>query len=206
MRSLEVRWILPGPLDVAVARWFKRFPAAVESREDIYLVDPQLRGMSVKLRHGRALDVKVYDGTPGILEVASRARGRLESWDKWSFPCDPVSRGSADSPSWRPVHKSIRRVSVARGRCWPGVSDGGAEGEEPRCKVELTEVRVPGQAWWTVGFEATGPENLLRGELEATAALVFTDALPGGAELGTEDSQSYAQWLVRGQALNGPRA
>jgi hypothetical protein len=65
---------------------------------------------------------------------------------------------------------------------------------------------VPGQAWWTVGFEATGPENLLRGELEATAALVFTDALPGGAELGTEDSQSYAQWLVRGQALNGPRA
>jgi hypothetical protein len=57
-RSLEVRWILPGPLETAVAGWFARFPAEVESREDTYLVDPQLRGLSVKLREGRALEVK----------------------------------------------------------------------------------------------------------------------------------------------------
>jgi len=29
-------------------------------------------------------------------------------------------------------------------------------GDEPRCEVELTEVRTGGQDWWTLGFEATG--------------------------------------------------
>jgi hypothetical protein len=36
VRSLEVRWIFPGQLETAVAGWFGRFPAAVESREDTY--------------------------------------------------------------------------------------------------------------------------------------------------------------------------
>jgi hypothetical protein len=63
-------------------------PGRVESREDAYLLDPQLPGLSVKVRGGGALEVKVYRGSPGILAVAGRARGRMESWQKWSFPDD----------------------------------------------------------------------------------------------------------------------
>ena len=70
-------------------------------------------------------------------------------------------------------------------------------GEEPGCAVELTEVSLRGEAWWTLAFEATGPAGLLRSQLEATAALVFDHALPGGMELGTENSMSYAEWLRR---------
>jgi hypothetical protein len=44
VRSLEVRWIFPGQLETAVAGWFGRFPAQTESREDTYLLDPQLGG------------------------------------------------------------------------------------------------------------------------------------------------------------------
>ena len=36
--SLEVRWIFPGQPTAAVARWFGRFPAGTESREDTYLL------------------------------------------------------------------------------------------------------------------------------------------------------------------------
>lgn len=43
-RSLEVRWILPGPLEPAVARWFGRFPAEIAVRQDAYLLNPELRG------------------------------------------------------------------------------------------------------------------------------------------------------------------
>jgi hypothetical protein len=50
IRSLEVRWIFPGQLKTAVARWFARFPAQTESREDTYLLDPPFRGLSVKVR------------------------------------------------------------------------------------------------------------------------------------------------------------
>jgi hypothetical protein len=48
--------------------------------------------------------------------------------------------------------------------------------------VELTEVHANGQDWWTLGFEATGPASLLRSTLQATAALVFAQALPGRVE------------------------
>ena len=67
-------------------------------------------------------------------------------------------------------------------------------GQHPRCEVELTEVRTRGQDWWTLGFEATGPADLLHGVLQATAALVFARALPG-VEPGPDESRSYAEWL-----------
>jgi hypothetical protein len=196
VRSLEVRWIFAGQLEAAVAGWFGRFPARMESREDSYLLDPLLRGLSVKVRGGRALEVKAYHGSPGILEVAGRARGRMESWQKWSFPFDPLSQVSGGPAGWGPVSKrrQISRFSLASGRILaraPGL------GKEPRCEAELTEVRTHGEAWWTLGFEATGPAGLLRSELEAAAALVFAQALPGGVEPGLDDSRSYAEWLRR---------
>ena len=194
VRSLEVRWIFPGQLETAVAGWFGRFPARVESREDTYLLDPQLRGLSVKVRGGGALEVKVYRGSPGILEVAGRARGRLEDWQKWSFPFSPPPHDSVGPVGWRPVRKRrrITRFSLASG---PIVAPAPGLGGEPQCEVELTEVRTRGQDWWTLGFEATGPASLLRSALEATAALVFAQALPGDVEPGPDESRSYAEWL-----------
>jgi len=193
-RSLEVRWIFPGQLDAAVSGWFGRFPAGTESREDTYLLDPPLRGLSVKVRGGRALEVKVYHGSPAILEVAGRACGRLESWQRWSFPFSPLSPGSGDLPGWRPVRKR-RRISRFSAASRTIAATGAELGHQPRCEVELTEVRVSGQDWWTLGFEATGPADLLRGEIEAAAALVFAQAIPGGVEPGPDESRSYAEWL-----------
>ena len=194
VRSLEVRWILPGQLESAVAGWFGRFPARTESREDTYLLDPQLHGLSVKVRGGGALEVKVYRGSPGVLEVAGRARGRLQSWQKWSFPFSPLRPDSGDPAGWRPVSKRrrISRFSLASG---PIVAPGPGLGQEPRCEVELTEIRTLSQEWWTLGFEAIGPADQLRSELEATVALVFAQAPPHGVELGPDESRSYAQWL-----------
>ena len=193
VRSLEVRWIFPGQLEAAVAGWFGRFPARTESREDTYLLDPPLRGLSVKVRGGGALEVKVYRESPGILEVAGRAYGRLEYWQKWSFPFSPLSPRS-DPPGWRLVRKRrrISRFSLASRTI---VATAAGLGQQPQCEVELTEIRISGQDWWTLGFEATGPADLLRSELEATAALVFAHTLPGGVEPGSNESRSYAEWL-----------
>ena len=194
VRSLEVRWIFPGQMESAVAGWFGRFPARMESREDTYLLDPPLPGLSVKVRGGGELEVKAYRGSPGILKVAGRARGRLESWQKWSFPVSPPSPDGGAPAGWRPVRKRrrISGFSLASGQI---VARGPGPGGEQRCEVELTDVRTCGEDWWTLGFEATGPASLLRSALEATAALVFAQALPGGVEPGPDESRSYAQWL-----------
>jgi hypothetical protein len=192
--SLEVRWIFPGQLATSVVGWFARFPTRTESREDAYLLDPQLRGLSVKVRGGAALEVKAYRGSPGILDVTGRARGHLLSWQKWSFPFSRLSHDSFDPAGWRLVLKG-RRISQFSLTSGPIAARGAGLIQELGCEVELTEVHIRGQRWWTLGFEATGPADLLRSELEATAAAVFAHAMPGRMEPGPDESRSYAEWL-----------
>ena len=201
VRSLEVRWIFPGRLETTVAAWFRRFPSRTESREDTYLLGPHLPGLSVKVRGGWALDVKMYRGSAGVLDVAGRARGRMELWQKWSFPVIPLVPNSAAPTGWRPVRKwrRISRLSVATGQL---VARAPGQDDEPRCEVELTELCTRGQDWWTLGFEASGPADLLGGALEAIAVVVFTHPLPGD-EPSPDTSMSYARWL---SALPSPRA
>ncbi len=194
--SLEVRWFFPGQFETAVAEWFGRFPAETEAREDTYLLDPQLRGLSVKVRGGVALDVKVYRGSPGILYLPGRAHGRMESWQKWSFPIAPRGQDSDDLADWRPVRK-VRRIGRFSLASTPVSARAPGLGQEPRCAVELTEVRTHGRDWWTLGFEATGPDHLLRRVLQSTAALVFAQALPGSVEPGLVESRSYMEWLCQ---------
>jgi hypothetical protein len=196
VRSLEVRWIFPGQLETAVAEWLERFPAESQSREDTYLVDPQLQGLSVKVRGGLALEVKVYRGSPGILDLAGRARGRMESWQKWSFPVNPPGQDRGARPGWSPVLKRRRicRFSLAAS---PAANQATGLDQQPRCAVELTEVFTSGQDWWTLGFEAAGPEDALSQVLQATAARVFAQAMPGSAEPGLDESRSYMEWLRR---------
>ena len=128
----------------------------------------------MKVRGGAALEVKAYRGSPGILDVTGRARGHLVSWQKWSFPVSPLSQDGAEPAGWRPVLKGrrISHFSLTSGQI---AARGPRLIQEPRCEVELTEVRTLGQYWWTLGFEATGPAELLRSELEATAAAVFSE-------------------------------
>ncbi len=194
LRTLEVRWLVPGQLDAAVAEWFGRFPAETDAREDIYLVKPDLRGLSVKVRGGRALEVKQYHGTVGILDVPGRARGRIQSWQKWSFPVGALRREGDAPASWTVIRKSrqISRFRLAREAILAGPGRAG----EPGCAVELTEVRARGEIWWSLAFEAAGPADLLRRVLEGTAELVFARVLPTGAELGPGACRSYAEWLI----------
>jgi hypothetical protein len=196
LNTVEVRWILPGQLDAAVAGWFGRFPATMDSREDAYLIHPVLRGLSVKIRAGRALEVKQFHGSPGILDAAGSIRGRMECWQKWSFPFGLLGPDEAGPPGWTVVHKRrrISRFPLAGGQLAAHVPQQGAE---PACAVELTEVRSGGETWWSLGFEATGPADLTDSMLRGTAALVFTLALPGDVELGIGQCQSYNEWLSR---------
>jgi hypothetical protein len=195
-RSLEVRWIFTGRPPAAMPEWIGRFPAQTTMLEDVYLVAPHLPGLSVKVREGRALEVKVYHGSPGLIDIPGRARGRLEVWQKWSFPCDPVGRGGGDPAGWRTVRKR-RRISRFSQVGGSAVARAPGPAENPECAVELAEFQAVGEDWWTLGFEATGPAVVLRGQLEAAAALVFGRALPGEMELDMTECMSYAQWLRR---------
>jgi len=197
---LETRWMFPGEVDAAVAGWFRRFPAETQMYEDIYLLDPLLPGLSVKIRSGQAFQVKAYRGSRGMLEVAGRARGALQAWQKWSFPLVPHDTDSGLPSGWTSVVKTrqVCRFGLAGGEAVAG--DPPLAGR-PVCSVELAQARARGQNWWTIGFEATGPDGTLGTILQATAALVFDQPLPGQAGPGPDNSFSYHHWLT--QAVTG---
>jgi hypothetical protein len=194
--SLEIRWLIPGQLDAAVAGWFRRFPAETKTHEDAYLLDPPLPGLSVKVRSRQALEVKAYRGSPGTLEVGGRALGALQYWQKWSFPLDPHGADAGMPGGWIPVHKTrhVSRFWLTGGQAVPGDPQ---QAGQPVCSAELAQAHVHDEPWWTIGFEATGPAGQLRAILEGTAALMFAQPLPAPAELGSENASSYPHWLTR---------
>jgi hypothetical protein len=194
-----VRWIFPDSLPAAVQDWIRRFPAGTETREDTYLLQPRLRGLSLKLRDGSTLDVKSYLGSPALPGLP--VRGRVESWRKWSFPYDPQGQAGSAPAGWLNVRKQ-RRSSWFPLAASHGLIPDPQPAVQAGCAVELTEFHVHGDPYWTVGFEATGPVDLLPDALQHAADLVLARPLPDGVEFILDNSRSYAQWLAQ---LPSPR-
>ncbi len=107
----------------------------------------------------------------------------MESWQKWSFPYERHGREDADRAGWVPVRQRRR------------VSRFSLVGGETGFAIELTEVRAREQDWWSLGLEATGPDDLRHSDLEAAAARVFARPPPDVSEFGLHASLSYAAWI-----------
>ncbi len=192
--SLEVRWILPGQLPSAMVDRMGPFADAVEDREDRYLVTPACDDLGVKIRGAVQLDLKALRGSPGTLWIPGGGQGRLEMWEKWSFPLDEGALPPADASSWLAVQKVRRRRSFrsVEGRV---VERAMNEAELPGCTVELTEVAVGKERCWSLGFEAHGDPESLEETLHGTVGSLFPGPPPDGIRLDLGDSMSYPRWL-----------
>jgi hypothetical protein len=178
-----------------VLEWLGSFDDEIEERQDRYLVaaSPDL---SVKLRGGIQLDLKVFRGSPGTLVTPAAVRGRLEYWERWSFPLGADIPPPVGVPAWLTIEKVRRRRSfrVEDDRLSKRpVSDAGL----PGCTLELTEIAVDGVKWWTVGLEARGHPQTLERVIGVTAESVFRARSPVDIRLDVTDSMSYAAWLGR---------
>jgi hypothetical protein len=191
--SVEVRWFRRGKLPEAMLEWFGADVADIEVREDVYLVATQLPNLSVKIRGGEQLDVKVFRGTLGDERVPGRARGWIDCWEKWTFPFASAVPQVRKRPGWTVVGKErrLRSFVLADGAAVP--ADRGGSG--PECAVELTAVLLGGKTWWTLGFEATGSVESRRAVLDAAAVKMFEHPLPDGLRLQLTSSSSYAALL-----------
>ena len=192
--SLEVRWIHPGRVPAVLVEGLEPFGEGIEVREDCYLTDPVLPDVSVKIRGGVLLDVKAFRHTPGRLSLPGGTRGRLELWEKWSFPLAGAPQPLVDGASWARVEKARRRRSFAPA-CGGLVERPLADAESPGCSLELTEVSIDGAMWWTLGLEAVGPLDTLHRDLQATAMTLIDDRLSARFGLHSRASMSYSQQL-----------
>lgn len=190
--TLEVRWIHRGVIPDAMATWLGPFHDEIEEREDRYLVEPSVPELGVKIKGGIQLDLKALRGSPGELLMPAGIRGRLERWEKWTFPLREGAIPPADAAAWLALekvrHRRSFRVLGERVEERPV-----SEAELPGCTLELTEVTVDGERWWTLGLEACGEPNGLEHALRSTAAALLLGPPPEGIRLVS--STSYARWL-----------
>jgi hypothetical protein len=193
---LEARWIVSGSVPPSTVDWFAQLPSRYEQRDDLYLVTPKLADLAVKIRGGVALDVKEFHGQRGVLDLSGIGRGRLESWQKWSFSLGPEGASREEPHGWRRVTKRRRLTSYLpdEDELVPAFQ---VPAELLACSIEFSEVAVDDASWWTVAFESTGPEERLEEAIEATANRLTEADPPADLRLDLSCSGPYSEWLTK---------
>jgi hypothetical protein len=97
--------------------------------------------LGVRRRDAVQLDLKAFRGSLEVLKVSDAARGRLELWEKWSFPLQASFLPPADATGWLALEKTRRRRSfdVRDNELAERPVD---DAEQPGCSIELTEVAI----------------------------------------------------------------
>jgi hypothetical protein len=198
--SLEVRWFHEGSVPSQVASWFLQLQGDIVDqpcRVDCYLRLLDRDSLGIKLREGR-IEIKQRRRQLGALRFHARVIGLLEHWHKWSFELTQeansnVAKALVADSSWIGVRKArrFRRYRLSGGGHVVSVSAGDDASHD--CALEVTNLLVGGQKWWTLGFEALGQGSAVRENLVLVARHVFNVEEPPA--LAARTSYGYPGWL-----------
>jgi hypothetical protein len=182
--TTEVRWWWRGRCPAGVRAWFRQLSVGgrEEVRTDHYLVRAGA-DLGVKTREGRQLDVKELLGREADVVVAPDVVGTLERWVKWVFPL------TADAPSGEALDTAGGAWLAVRKHRW--LVDVGA------CELELAEVDIAGDAWWTLALEAVGTDPVGLARLEKGLAELLGPTTPAEVDLAGAGSCGYPAQLER---------
>jgi hypothetical protein len=198
--SAEVRWFHLGQPSAEVKEWLGVGEEHKEpDRADEYALFPGCQTTGVKLRQGR-FEIKALARTVGEERFTAGVEGVVDMWAKLTFDVPDEAEAK--------VHKALRAAAsmmeVGKAR-WlrkysfdepdrPSEVDPESRPGEG-CNVEMTELRVRGSEWWSLGFEAFGHAALTKGYLRRTVALALGDR-PPPCQLSSRNSMSYPAWFV----------
>lgn len=139
--TVEIRWFESGSIPEKLKQWFDRdcngsilgeFP---EIRADLYLFIPESDRLSLKLRQGKLLELKLRQTELGSREFAWQ--GKVERWLKWSYEdISPLSIIDV------PVTSTWFEVKKTR---WQRFDRG--------IYFEISQLYVNNKPWWTIAFE-----------------------------------------------------
>jgi hypothetical protein len=200
--TTETRWFYKGSLPEEMMHWYMAHEGECSEsdwRDDFYLFLPGNHKASVKTREGR-LEVKQRVKAHGIMALPRGLKGEVSSWRKWGFyPGDqdiPVIQEITQTEAeWIKVIKKrfMYRFAYVLNKIAPVRLDQPAK---KGCEVELSLVEREGEPWWSLCFEAFGPEEETPGILSETARFFCHAPPPLGLDLA--HSESYPGWLDTG--------
>jgi len=196
--SAEIRWFKKGSIPNSATQWFELGeirPIAEPIKTDSYLrvMTPEL-GIKVRSKGGRdeKLEVKGFLSDLGSIALPNGGSGLGQLWARWNIVKFPHQSGL----DWIDVRKArrIRKWEVdARGSIMAVPVD-----ELPLppqgCNLELSQLSLGAEEWWTVGFDAFGALNRVEEILKIVVDQIATDEFP---LLTSGDSVSYPAWLEK---------
>ena len=198
--TLEVRWFYQGAMPPAVLEWFQSAVQGIvvqPTRVDYYLRLPDNHSLGIKLREGR-IEIKQRSQQHGLVNFHDGVAGLVESWRKWSLEVAKTGTGLEGNlepaSAWILVQKDRllgKYRLTAGGQIVPiPASEPAGQG----CEVELSNIQVGGEAWWTLALEASGQETTLQSSLLAGAGQLFRSRPP--QIFSGLDSYSYPRWMA----------
>lgn len=182
LTSIELRWFYPGKLPEDISAWFNADSLCQppEHRQDIYLlVAPDCDYMGVKLRQGR-LEVKWRKAELGTISFGNLVEGKLEKWGKWL--CEDRTK------------ESFQPQGVINKSEWIRVQKMRQQHTQRDCSVEITQLGINGDFWWSLAFEAIGENEDAIASLQALGSKIFADYQ--FHQLQVQDSFAYPLWLA----------
>lgn len=197
----ELRWFYRGTLPAEIADWLAadslgNYLSTPESREDVYLCVSECEYLGIKLRQKR-LEIKLRKAELGTMSFGNNLEGKAEKWVKWS--CEDPTAESVIPPDllqkapWVSVQKvrQQRKYKINADRTLKSVPMNRTVSEG--CNLEITQLTIRDNDWWSLALEASGEENRLTENLEITANWVFKNN--GVLELRSQNSYAYPKWL-----------
>ena len=197
--TAELRWFNRGTLPEEISHWFEQDCLGEqlkppEEREDVYLYSPECEYLGIKLRQGR-LEIKWRKAELGVVRFGDGVEGKVEKWGKWLCE-DPTESFQLADVVGKKAWVGVKKVRSQRQyQVFPGTVTAVPINEsiEQGCTVELTQLSINGNAWWSLAFEAFGENATLMDNLQAVASWVFKTYR--GSKLQAEDSYAYPSWL-----------
>lgn len=196
--STELRWFIKGRLPEGIAQWFGGdslggYLSPPEEREDLYLLIPDCDYLGVKMRR-KGLEVKWRQTELGGLRLSNSWEGKVEKWLKWVCPdmMAPVPADLIASGQWVCVKKKRfqRLYQVEDG----GLTPVPVEAPIPQgCSLEIVQLSIDSNPWWSLAFEAFGPEHCLQQNLQVVAA--WASKSYRGQKLKSDPSYPYPHLL-----------
>lgn len=200
LTSSELRWFYPGKMPEDIKIWFQQYclidhQQLPQQREDVYLYIPESDFLGVKLRQG-SLEIKWRTAELGVVSFGVVA-GKAEKWSKWS--CNDSTGEAFQSAmvlgksSWVSVQKVrfLQHYQVLTDfSVQPVIND---ESINNSCSLEVTQLLIQNEPWWSLALEANGEDDRLMVNLQATAKSVFNTYR--GVKLQATNSYAYPYWL-----------
>ena len=176
-----MRWFKPGEIPTLINQWFKQvcpgqFLGEVETRTDWYLqpIAP-CDYLNIKFRQGR-IEVKWREKQLTQVNLYPPGEGIIEQWVKWLCEVESLQAFDPQDSVWIAVKKARLQHQ------WQLSSDA-------FCNVELTQLQVKDQNWWTLGLESTGDAESLS---EIAQAVIETCP----ERFTKTNAAAYPHWLT----------